>query len=477
MSVKISPKDRWCILFGKLNETGRFALQCLYKKVQSFLTYTLVCESTESPDRGCNRLVIAVGNDPILKDYTEKGIFVNETRKEGYSIRVFHETEGKTTAVIQGADENGLLYGVDDFIHFYIGGKARYQGYIYSGPARLFMDEMPEWEIHSAPAVENRGLWTWGHVIHDWKGYIDNCALWKFNTVIVWNDFLPINASDICEYAHTRGIRIVWGFTWCWGEQVDPNDPKQLAKWKERVLDTYERDYADCGDGIYFQTFTETSETSIGGKPIAELAVDWVNSIAGELLERHPGLWLQFGLHATSIRERAEVLAKTDERITIVWEDAGGFPYAYEPSRQEEFPDTMKYQEILTSLRGNKERYGAVLKGFSLIDWKNEFEHQQGTFLLGEADPRFLESWAEKKKLFFDWAKGWWICGAPLFREFLDRTVSKPLLECTVTALVEDSAWEVKQWTAVCLFAEMLWDTTTPVNELIRKVLQCPDCE
>ena len=49
----------------------------------------------------------------------------------------------------------------------------------------------------AAPALENRGLWTWGYVIYDYRRYLDNMARLKLNMLVVWNDCAPRNEPYI----------------------------------------------------------------------------------------------------------------------------------------------------------------------------------------------------------------------------------------------------------------------------------------
>lgn len=465
---------RWRVICDQYDGMRKFALDELLGALQEYVRYTPVClAGYEAVDEPISSIIVGTADFAPLSSLAASGFYVPESAPQGYSIRVAaHPTqESQMLAVIQGADEAGVLYGVMDFLHWYVQNAARYDGYIYNGRKKLFIDEMPEFEKKSAPITPNRGLWTWGHVIGDYRGYIDNMARWKMNTLIIWNDHAPLNAADVVAYAHARGVRIVWGYSWCWGEKVDPNSAEELAYWKKRVVEVYEREYAPLGgDGVYFQTFTETSEQEKGGRPIAELAVEWVNEMSAALFERHPGLWLQFGLHAISITERAEVMARIDPRVTIVWEDAGGFPYAYDPRRQEEASATRAYNRRLLALRGAEERFGAVFKGFALIDWAHEFENQQGPFIMGTWPASKLTAWADEKKFFFDFARAYWFEHAEKFRDVVRDCAAAGIAECTLTALVEDSAWEVHQWAAVCLFAELLWDGESS-TEVIRKII------
>lgn len=41
---------------------------------------------------------------------------------------------------------------------------------------------LPDFELNSRPAVKNRGIWTWGHVIYDYRSFIDNMVMLKLNT-------------------------------------------------------------------------------------------------------------------------------------------------------------------------------------------------------------------------------------------------------------------------------------------------------
>ena len=116
-------------------------------------------------------------------------------------------------------------------------------------------------------------------------------------------------------------------------DQARPRQSRTLAPGKEEVLANYDKYYQNLGmDGIYFQTFTEQDNTMLGGRTIASLACDWVNDIAHALLLEHPALRIEWGLHASSIRDHYPDLKPLDPRLTIVWEDAGDLsPFAYDP--------------------------------------------------------------------------------------------------------------------------------------------------
>ena len=89
-----------------------------------------------------------------------------------------------------------------------------------------FHEKLPVWSKISAPDVEDRGIWTWGHTIYDYRSFMDNMLRLKMNEIVVWNDYAPINAREIADYAHSLGMKLIWGFAWGWG--VDCNTSAQL---------------------------------------------------------------------------------------------------------------------------------------------------------------------------------------------------------------------------------------------------------
>ena len=207
------------------------------------------------------------------------------TESEAYRISVSNDT-----VVIEGADDAGVLYGVLDFSNKYLAPEAHpCDSESLVNPWEC--DALTDFEYTSAPSVKKRGLWTWGHVIYDYRGYLDNMMRLKMNAVIIWNDFLPINAKDIVEYAHERNIKVYWGFAWLWDTACNKISISDLDGESEKIVQKYEAEYADaCGDGIYFQTFTELHEDNIDGVVIAEAATSFVNKTASMLYEKHPEL-------------------------------------------------------------------------------------------------------------------------------------------------------------------------------------------
>jgi hypothetical protein len=293
---------------------------------------------------------------------------------------------------------------------------------------------------------------------------------WKLNTLICWNDFAPLNAREVVEHAHALGIEVIWGYTWCWGEPVDPNDPGQLARWRRRIIATYEDQYLPVGgDGVYFQTFTETHRERIGRKTIAELAVRWVNDIAGALLDRHPALAVQFGVHAISIRSRYRRLAAVDPRVSIVWEDAGCFPFSYDVADVCTIAGTADYTRKLAGLRGRSEDVGFVLKGMPNLNWAT-FEHQLGPFFLGRADRDFVRRRAEGLEARWKQVEHGWRKNLPSVCRVIRAALAARPAKLTLTGLVEDALWEQRMFLPPCLLAEAMWNPYERPEDILAKV-------
>jgi hypothetical protein len=211
----------------------------------------------------------------------------------------------------------------------------------------------------------------------------------RFNELILWNDYLPLNIGEIIDYAHSYGIAVNLGYSWGWTTHqcsgiTDVSDAA-LALLKDDIIRKFEAEYAPTNcDGIYFQSFTEQENKTIGGRRIAEAVTSLVNMTAGEILEKHPGLKLQFGLHATSVVSDLEDIAKVDPRVQILWEDCGEFPYGYDPfvADEDKYAQTLEFTKKLLALRGGV-GVGLVFKGVMMLDW-HKFIHQSGPYVLGE---------------------------------------------------------------------------------------------
>ena len=362
-----------------------------------------------------------------------------------------------------------MLYGCIDFYDKYLSSiewTGRSDPYIKNP----FEKALPDFSLTSAPSVKQRGLWTWGHVIYDWRGYIDNMMRLKMNTLIMWNEFLPLNHREIIDYAHRAGIKVYFGFPWGWSTNCKNVDMNALDALSDSVVDYYEKNYAASGcDGIYFQSFTELSDDSISGVSIAEAVTDFVNKTAAKIFARYPSLDLQFGLHAMSVKTRLDCIARVDSRITIVWEDCGAFPYDYLPNMVSDFDETLELVSRITTLRGESERFGSVLKGLTKLDWRF-FEYPTGPYYIGASSERKIGELKARKTDVWRIVEAGWIANASYAYDTVKAIAADTKGDCCLTALVEDGVFERAIHYPVALLAEMLWDTEKDTAELTYSV-------
>lgn len=441
----------------------RTAIEELTKCLLEYMGVYPVCVSCEQKDGYADHRFIYIGtreSNPYIKEHTEGTL----TIPESYSIRVKDDV-----VVIEGYDDAGVLYGVLDFYNQYLPACEHPKGIRY--PVNPFEREtLPDFSHTSAPAVKERGLWTWGHVIYDYRGYLDNMMKLKMNSVIIWNDFAPVNGDEIVAYAHARGIRVIWGFSWLWDTACSKVDVANLEGKSEEILAKYEAEYASMrGDGIYFQTFTELKTDNIDGVLIAEAATAFVNRTAALFYEKYPDLEIRFGLHATSVKDRLSFIAQTDPRIRIVWEDAGAFPFAYVPTEVEDFEETKDFVRGITRLRGDGERFGAVTKGLICLDWR-KFAHLRGPHHLGVSTERTKSELAARRRSTWRYVQAYWLANADKAQELLKEMARQTDGDLCLFGLVEDGLFEESIMYPVALYAEMLWDTETDIKELLSSV-------
>lgn len=479
-------ENRFILVIDQYDGISRYGIDLLSGAVSEYLPYVLpVCLADELTQKEMEESnVIAVGiaaSHPLLSKCRETGRCLAPEKPEGYAISVGENPLNKErkAILISGHDEAGVLYGCVDFCNKYLGKFVYPRLYPFTDDfyKKPLHDLLPPWEYSVSPAIPRRAVWTWGHVIYDYRAFLDNMLRLRLNEIVIWNDRAPINAKEIVAYAHARGIRVVFGYAWGWGvhcdEIVKSLDKDSIAKLKASVLRTYEEEYAPlAADGIYFQSFTELAVEEIDGVNVADLVTKTVNEIGGELLSRYPTLHLQFGLHATSVKRYLDIIQKTDPRITIVWEDCGAFPYAYDPQRTEDFSETLALTQKLVSLRGENEKFGCVLKGMLNLDW-TRFEHFSTPYILGERTRAFLRRRTEEKEKAWRLITAAWLKNAEYARKTI-AGIAKGANAPIVQMLVEDAMLEEQIFFPTALCAEMLWTPEGDTGELTETVASYP---
>lgn len=468
-------ETQWRICCGtSLAETETRALNVLFGAVARYVPYVLpVCYPGEETDSDNLILLGTENSNPALASLAGQGFYTPNRNPEGYSIKVapsLRNTE-RTDIVIQGADPVGVLYGVYTFISAYVDDVWKYTGYHFNRQAERFVDPAPAFELSESPSIRNRGIWTWGHRIYDYRRFLDNMARCKMNMLVMWNDYAPVNGREIVAYAHRNGVKVIWGFSCGWGDnvEVDPLDEGSMRKWCGSVLENYEKNYLPLGgDGLYFQAFTERNETTLNGVSISALITRWINAVSACLHEKHPDLYVQFGIHATSIKDNLDELRSLSDEATPVWEDCGGFPYHYDP-RIGNIPETLEYHRKLVALAGKNSRFGAVFKGFTVLNWK-QFEHYRGRTVIGESDEAFRRDLLKEKTFYWKFCEPYWINNASTLRECCRVVADANFADSTVLALIEDGVFEEAVPTSVGVFSEIIWNSCADPERLIERI-------
>ncbi len=470
------PGARWVMLYGSYQRAERYAVNELQACVQYYLPYLLEewPAAEVAPDGTTHLILLGTREDNRwIADLIDRGTLAAPEQAQGYTLACLDSPwgEGKRLLVICGADARGVLYGAEEFC-----ARTLYT-LPNDGPSlrRRDFDALADFTLTEAPAIDHRGIWTWGYVIYDYRGFLDHMAKLKMNMLTVWNRTVPLNFDEVIDYAHARGIRVIAGFHWGWGDdnRLDIARPEDRAELKRQILETFQREYADREiDGIYFQTQTEHHELTKGGRTMAQLAADFVNYVAEDVYALQPDLHVQFGLHATSIRQHYTDFAVLDPRITITWEDAGVLPFSYVPSlgAEGEFRQTLDYALRLAQFRPES-GFAIVPKGWTCLRWERDFEFH-GPCILGERPQSFIRERLHERQGVWEPANQQWLMHYPHAAGFYREILATHPRSTLVTGLVEDGMFEACIQPSVSLFAETLWNPYQPDADLLARAMR-----
>lgn len=459
--------DRWLVLYGELNDIESFALKECVMMLQASLPYVLEVKNAKEfsvQDHENHILIIGTQESNHLFDTVKLDL---PHLPEGYCLKAGNSpwNAQRRMLCICGSDPAGCLYGVEHFNTEILGFE--YVRDLPQSRTALF-ENIADFSISESPAIQERGIWTWGYPIYDYRNFIDNMARLRMNTLIVWNDFAPVNFADVIDYAKKRAIKVIPGFHWGWGKELDLSSYEVIEKIKKHVIDTYTRDYADIDHaGIYFQTLTETDDTKLNSVSRTKVVCEMVNEIGRELLDRHPALKIYFGLHATSVLDDYVFLEDLDPRISIIWEDAGLLPYSAEavtdfadmtcgcPCAIDTVEKTLDYSKKITGLRGGQE-FKIVAKGFPYIRWADFENHKQ--YYMGAQTSLTINQRLEERMNSWTRSNLLWLKNYPHVLHFFKEILSLNPKETMVTTLIEDSMFEAGIQSGPALFAAMLWN-------------------
>lgn len=454
------------IVYGE-SKTGmqRKAVELISKIIFDYTeSYPICIKSGEDTEMLSGYIVIYIGT-PENNEYIKKNSDHRPSHPEEYYIKVSGDE-----VIICGSDDFGVLYGCADFYNKYI----LKNEYIEDGSRfweNPFKKPLADAKLGSYPAVSERGIWTWGHVIYDYRGFIDNMVMLKLNRLTIWNDVVPFNASDIISYAHAAGIKVIWGYSWLWDTDFSSFDIKKVCSDAvQNILETYEKSYLPLGaDGIYFQSFTEVDREYMGDVLIADAVTSFVNTASSALLEKYPELELQFGLHATSVSEKLSYIKNVDKRVRIVWENCGAFPFDYLPTRVDDFDETVNFAERVAELRGSNDRFGLVLKGMTKLDW-SRFEHMNGSVCIGVSNKEIRRKRSAKESNRWRYLCAEWLTKARYLTDIVRSVSEKKEGDLLISSLIEDGMFEENIMFPAAFFAETLWDPTADADELVTEI-------
>lgn len=306
----------------------------------------------------------------------------------GYLIKTFNE-KGRNVVLIAGDTPEAVLWATFDFLDVVaptLEGKVSSQHGRYAG---MFFraEKIPAYECRREPQTLVRSIFSWGHVVDDCRATFRELARARFNRAILWNDQLVVNARDVVACAHSWGVKVYWGFSWGWTLSGKEGKGLDFGKLADDIVAEWRQKWKPMGgDGIYFQSFTETKNREIGGRSIPEAVTELVNAVAARIRAEALGIDIVFGLHSNSMKREGaeEAIAKVDPSLEILWENCGGFPF-WETDGKVSPPDEAFCDRILAL----NPSVGLAWKAQLRMDWKN-YVPPAGPFMLGCAGEKLL---------------------------------------------------------------------------------------
>ncbi|MBQ2614448.1 MAG: hypothetical protein IJB80_03855 [Clostridia bacterium] len=471
---EITNKRNWKLIYSNYDGPEKRAVDFISREMGAhilrdkgvYTIHVLACEHISRATLDKSAVVLGTYKENAI---IQKHIKESEIPENGYVVKVMDNPElpDCKLVLITAKNPREVFYGAADFIDDYLSLAMPYEWQL-EFPEEIFDRPMPDYYNASAPQIKTRSIFTWGHPINNYREYIENMARLKLNQLIIWNDFIPVNAKEVMDYAHSFGISVIWGYAWGWGVDCTAVDLDKLDELTEQVIAKYEDEYKDCGaDGIYFQSFTELRDAYIGDKLIADVVVDFVNKTADRLLSKYPDLYIQFGLHASSVKDHMDFIAKTDPRVEIMWEDCGTFPYNNEPivHSEKDFQDAIAFTDQMLNLR-EKGGVSMLYKGLMRLDW-TRFVYQCGPFVMGDSSPKIVENdLAQVTPMWRHFQRNWHKYGHYAY-EMTRHIVANAKDDITI-GMAAQLAGGI--WFGEALCAQMLWECDKPYQEIVDKV-------
>ena len=133
---------------------------------------------------------------------------------------------------------------------------------------------------------------------------------------------------------------------------------------------------------------------------------------------------------------------------------------------------TREFVEKITVLRGKDDRFGAVLKGMTSLDWST-FIHQQPGQILGMRSNQFIQQRAQQQSRIWKYRQGNWVRHVEYARMIIQSLI-KDKDYMNIQGLVEDGMFESYISMPVAIYAELLWNCQKDGMETVQQIMKYP---
>ena len=178
-------EKRWLFLMDSYEGLEKTAVNMLYGAIAGYLSYVLpiksIYEVTREERENANIIFAGkAGANDLITQCQKQNLIQIPQKSEGYAAYVGDSVFGNDNqmVVIAGYDAAGVLYGCTDFCNQYLGDVIYKNRNMFSD--KTFDDPfgrtLNPWQKSCAPAIRRRAIWTWGHVIYDYRKFFENMA-------------------------------------------------------------------------------------------------------------------------------------------------------------------------------------------------------------------------------------------------------------------------------------------------------------
>ena len=469
--VAVPSKDRvWKVVYGTAEGPEGRALELLTSELGSiyvrdpgvYTLHVMPCEKAGTgavPQMTNAFLLGTLASNAELAEWVKPG----DVPKDGYLVRT---VDGGRKVVLAGDTPAAVIWAVSDFLEDGLAALSvaewdglRYRSKIFERPA------LGAYESRRAPRTKVRSVFTWAHVIDDYRAYFRNLARLKVNEAILWNNRPPVNAREVAAYARSWGVSVLWGYAWGWSTDCTQVDFAHLDRMEDDIVREWREVWKPLGgDGIYFQSFTEIGVKEIDGHPIAETVVGLVNRVTKRIRAESPSERIVFGLHASSVSDRLAEIDRTDPSVEIYWEDCGGWPFNY----GRKF-DVAAQNALTDRILAEDREVALVIKCMLVQDWKR-FAYQSGPYVLGcDSEATKAEDARVADELWKPFLADWQARGRIAYDLIRRIQTARPDRPAALNAAVNLNG-AIRP--PMALVSELFWSADEPYETIVNRVLR-----